>query len=318
MCTAVSYHAGDRYFGRNLDLDVSYGEQIVFTPKGFSFPFRKVETPKTHYRLLGMGIVAEDYPLYYDAMNEKGLGMAGLNFPGNTDYKMEKEGMDNVTPFELIPWILGQCASMSEVRQLLKKLRIIDLAFRADMPLSPLHWFITDGKESLVLEAVRDGPKIYEDPAGVLTNNPSFPYHQEHLKHYLGLSVDTPANSFSEDLDLSASSLGMGSIGLPGDYSSPSRFVRAAFVRAHALPGETNTETVNQFFHILDSVAVPKGCVHTNEGTWEYTVYSACCNLSRGVYYYTTYNNRNIHEVSMHELQQERSEPVVIPLISVK
>lgn len=316
MCTAVAYHAGDCYFGRNLDLDISYGESVVFMPRGFSFPFRKVQCPETCYSLTGMAIVVNDCPLYYDAVNEKGLGMAGLNFPGNADYKPEKEGMDNVTPFELIPWILRQCANMDEVKKLLKNLHIVDISFSKKLPLAPLHWFITDGEESLVLEAVKDGLRIYDDPAGVLTNNPVFPYHMEHLNHYMGLSADTPVNTFSKHLELSASSLGMGSIGLPGDYSSPSRFVRAAFVRDHAVPGISEGDNVNQFFHILDSVAFPRGCVRAGTDKWEYTIYSCCCNLSQGIYYYITYGNRSVNAIYIQNEDPDGDRLITFPLIT--
>ena len=112
MCTAATYKTKCHYFGRNLDYHISYGESVVVTPRNHPFEFRKMGRLDHHYALIGMATLAGDVPLYFDATNEKGLSMAGLNFPKNACYKPEMEGRDNVAPFEFIPWILGQCASV--------------------------------------------------------------------------------------------------------------------------------------------------------------------------------------------------------------
>src|SRR5699024_4662105 len=157
--------------------DVSYGEAVTITPRNFTFSFRRVAAMPTHQALIGMAVVAENQPLYYDATNESGLSMAGLNFPGNAVYFPEKEGCDNVAPFELIPWILGQCSTLNEARTLLQRLNVLDLAFSQSMPLAPLHWIIADRTGALVLESTAQGLQIYDNPTGVLSNNPSFSYH---------------------------------------------------------------------------------------------------------------------------------------------
>ena len=110
MCTAATYKTNDFYFGRTLDYEFSYGDEVVITPRNYEFSFRRAGVMKTHYAMIGMAYVAGDYPLYYDAVNEKGLGIAGLNFVGNAVYNGEVQGADNIAQFELIPWILGQCA----------------------------------------------------------------------------------------------------------------------------------------------------------------------------------------------------------------
>lgn len=140
MCTAATYYSADHYFGRNLDLDYSYNETVTVTPRKYPFSFRKAGAMSEHYAMIGMAFVVGGYPLYYDAVNEKGLGMAGLNFPGNADYKEEKDGCDNITPFEFIPWVLGQCADLEEAKLLLGKINLIDVCFSDELPLSPLHW----------------------------------------------------------------------------------------------------------------------------------------------------------------------------------
>ena len=118
-----------------------------------------------------MAHIANDYPLYYEAVNEQGLGMAGLNFFGNAVYNEEKKDKDNICQFELIPWILGKCASVTEAKILLENINITKETFSSNYPVSPLHWLIADSKECLVIESVKEGLKIYDNPVGVMTNN---------------------------------------------------------------------------------------------------------------------------------------------------
>ena len=300
MCTAATYHTKDHYFGRTLDYEVSYGEEVVVTPRNYLFRFRHMGSLSSHYAIIGMATVAGGCPLYYDAVNEKGLGIAGLNFPGNADYKPLAEGKDNVATFELIPWLLGQCATVGEARGLLERMNLADTPFGPQFPVSPLHWILTDLEGAITVESVREGIRIYDNPVGILTNNPPFDYQMTNLTNYMSLSTEPPENHFSDRLELTPYSRGMGMLGMPGDLSSASRFVRAAFTKLHALSGETESESVSQFFHILGSVEQPRGCVHMGEGKYEITIYTSCCNMERGIYYYTTYENSQITGIDMH------------------
>ncbi len=315
MCTAITYHTKNHYFGRNLDLECTYGETITIMPRRFPFRFRKVNGPKQYYAMIGMAMVADGVPLFYEATNEKGLSMAGLNFPGNADYKREVEGKDNIAPFELIPWILGQCETVADARQLLANINLVEIHFSERLPLSPLHWMIADRAESIVVESMKEGLRVYDNPVGVLTNNPSFDYHLMNLNNYLNLTVETPENRFCDKLDLTAYSRGMGAMGLPGDFSSASRFVKAAFTRLHAISGESESESVSQFFHILSSVAQQRGCVHLGDRQYEITMYSSCCNVDKGIYYYTTYENSQITGVDMYQENLDGTELIEYPLL---
>jgi len=310
MCTAAIYKTNKAYFGRNLDLEYSYVESVVVTPRNYPLSFRLKKSQERHYAIIGMAYVQENYPLYYDAMNEKGIGMAGLAFQGNAVYLKPEEGYDNVAPYELIPWVLSQCATMEEVRELLGRLRVVDLVFSEQLPNSPLHWMVSDGETSIVIEAVKEGVKVYHNPVGVLTNNPPFPYQLLNLSNYMRLTRKRPETTFAEDLDLEVYSRGMGGIGLPGDLSSQSRFVRAAFVRMNSVSGESEQESVNQFFHILTSVEQQRGCVLLEDGRYEYTLYSSCCSLNSGIYYYTTYEDREIRAVDLRKFDLEGRELV--------
>ena len=314
MCTAATYQTKDHYFGRNLDYEFSYSETVTITPRNYPFHFRRMGTMATHYAMIGMAFVQKDYPLYYDATNEKGLSMAGLNFPGNADYKPAAEGKDNVSPFELIPYILGCCATVKEAKEKLSRLNLWREDFSPELPLSPLHWMISDREESIVLESVKEGLRIYDNPVGVMTNNPTFDFHLLNLANYMGLTREEPVSRFSEKLTLKPYSRGMGAMGLPGDLSSASRFVKAAFTRLNSVSGETESESVSQFFHILASVAQQKGCCRVTHG-FEYTIYSSCCNTDKGIYYYTTYENSQITGVDMHRENLDGTSLVNYPLI---
>ena len=317
MCTAVTYKTRDFYFGRNLDLEYSYKETVTITPRNYVFHFRKMGKMESHFAMIGMAYVADGYPLYYDATNEKGLSAAGLNFPENADYKPYCDGKDNVSPFELIPWILSQCATVSEAEKLLARINLLNENFSDELPLSPLHWIFSDKERSITLESVKSGVKIYENPVGVLTNNPTFDYHLFNLNNYMHLSKGDPQNTFageSGDLALKTYSRGMGAMGLPGDASSMSRFVKATFVKMNARSADSEAESVSQFFHILKSVEMQRGCVLLKNGLYEITIYSSCCNTDRGIDYYTTYDNSQIHALDMHRENLLGSELVAYPL----
>ena len=315
MCTAISFTTADHYFGRTLDLSCSYGETVAITPRNYPFVFRRMGTISSHYAIIGMPIVRDGYPLYYDAANEKGLAIAGLNFPGNAVYFPEKDGKDNVSPFELIPWILGQCADLTEARQLLERVCLVDIPFSSTLPLAPLHWMISDKTGALTIEQTADGLKIYDNPAGVLTNNPPFDYQMFNLNNYLNLTAQPPVNRFCSQLPLQPYCLGMGGLGLPGDLSSTSRFVRAAFTRLNSACGCSESESVSQFFHILGSVYQTRGCAQTEDG-YEITVYTSCCNTSKGIYYYTTYENQQITAVRLANENLDGCCVICYPLIT--
>ena len=303
MCTGISFQAKDHYFGRNLDLERSYNERVVITPRNFKLNMRHKDSLNTHYAMIGMATVIDDYPLYYEATNEKGISMAGLNFPQNADYKEYVEGKDNVAPFEFIPWILGRCASIHEVKELLDKINLVNTNFSKELPLSPLHWLISDKETSITVESVKDGLKVYDNPYGVLTNNPTFDYHMMNMNNYMHLHEGPSTNQLSNQYTLDNYSLGLGAFGLPGDFSSVSRFVRATYVKSKSVVKESEKENVNQFFHILRSVAMPLGCVLAKNGDFEYTRYSSCCNTDKQIYYYTTYYNSSITSIHMHDVE---------------
>lgn len=313
MCTAVTYQTADTYFGRTLDLEYSYNETVTITPRRFPLPFRHTATIRSHHAIIGMATVANGYPLYYEAANECGLGMAGLNFPCSAHYFACEHGKENIASFEFIPWILSRCASVAEARTKLPSLCLCSTPFSREFPPSPLHWIIADAREAITVESTADGLHISDNPVGVLTNEPRFEYHMTRLSEHMALSACPPENRFG-DIPLEPYSRGMGALGLPGDLSSASRFTRAAFMKLNAVSDDTEVASVGQFFHILDTVAQPRGCNRLTNGECAITVYTSCINLDRGIYYYTTYDNRTISAVQLQHCELDGDTLTKFPL----
>ena len=291
MCTAITYRNGDFYFGRSLDYEKSYGESIAIMPRRFG------KTSGEHYAMIGTAHIADDYPLYYDAVNEKGLAAAGLRFAGNAFYSEAVKGAENIAQFELIPVILSECATIREAKERICNINITDKAFSEKLPPSPLHWIFADKDGCITVEQTRDGMKVYENPAGVLTNNPPFPMQLDNLSDYMNISAKPPQNRFSDN------------------WSSKSRFVRAAFAKLNAVSGKEETENVSTFFHILSTVEQLRGCCELENGEHELTVYSACFNADKGIYYYKTYSAMGITAVNMNSENLDAEHLISYPMI---
>lgn len=317
MCTAITYKTKNHYFGRTLDYEFSYHESVTITTRNFPLKFNCGKNFDNHFAFIGTATVTDGYPLYYDATNEKGLSIAALNFPGNAVYQPKNTSFENIAPFELIPWILSQCSTLQTAIQLLENMNLADIPFSELYPLTPLHWIIADKQSAITVEPTADGLKIYDNPIGVLTNSPSFDYHMHNLKNYLNLTSLEPENRFAPNIDLAPYSRGMGAIGLPGDLSSASRFVRAAFTKCNSYADDSELESVSQFFHILGSVEQQKGCVRVGD-SYVKTIYSSCCNTTQGIYYYKTYENSQISAVKLHSESLDGDNLVSYPLVKTQ
>ncbi len=308
MCTAVNFVNGDNYFGRNLDLDISYGQRVAVTPRDYTIKFTNGDEATRHYAVIGMANTVNGYPLYFDGTNEKGLSCAALRF---TDAEYAKgKGEGYIASFEFILWVLALNDSVRAAKEKLKKIKICDTAFSDELKPTGLHFMVSDKYESITVEQTGNRLKIYENDVGVLTNNPEFPMHRMYLNNFSFLSSNVPYNRFSSALEFKNYSNGLGAFSLPGDFSSMSRFIRAAFVKFNSVCSETEEENVSQFFHILDSVAVPSGCVILPDGNIHKTVYSSCCNASKGVYYYKTYNSCALNITDMNSFNLDTKQVI--------
>lgn len=290
MCTAFTLQADRFYFGRNMDMEGSFGERVVVVPRHYPFTLRQAPAMNAHYAMIGMATVVDGYPLFADAMNEKGLCVAALNFPQYAHYFSEPSSeKSSLAPFEWIPWLLGRCANAEEAKVLASSAQLVQIPFRDDVSLTPLHWLVAASDGIFAVESTREGLQILENPVGVLTNSPPLPFHLWHLHSYENLFPKNPTGS-------ALYSLGMGAVGLPGDYSSPSRFVKTAYLKRCV-----GTEgSMADVFRILGAVAPVRGSVLTSEGASHYTTYSCCMDPSDGTYYYTTYQNPTVTAVNLH------------------
>ena len=297
MCTAIST---DGLFGRTLDVERSYGEEVVITPRDYRIDLVREPAIKFHQSMIGMATVREGRPLYFDAMNESGLCIAALNFPKNAVYNPPRENMNNVASFEFIPWVLCNSSSVAQAVELLKRTNITNDNFSAELSSTPLHWLVSDKVRSITVESVESGLRIYENSFGVLTNNPPFSYHIEHISNFVHLNPNVPKNTLCPRVEVELYSRGMGAMGLPGDFSSTSRFVRAVYAKTHteSLKNSKN-DRIYRFFHIMDTVNVPFGCVKTETGENSYTLYTSCMDMETKTYYFTTYMCRKIQSISL-------------------
>ena len=275
MCTAMTYRTRDFYFGRTLDYECGFVEEVTVTPRGYL---------GNRLAMIGMAYVVDGYPLYYDAVNEAGLCIAGLNFVENARYPAAQ----GLAPYQLIPDLLGQCESLAQARERLEEMRLCERGY-GELPAARLHWLVADRTGCLAVEPLGEGLAVYDNPVGVLTNDPPFPLQCQALRRFRHLSAQTPPNTFG--LPLREAGRGTGSIGLPGDFTSHGRFVRAAFVRANAVSLRGEEESVNQLFHLLSAVSIPRGVCRMGDGHYHHTLYTCCINADRGRYYVCHYDD---------------------------
>lgn len=292
MCTAVFFNHNGAFFGRNLDLEYGGKESVVIVPGNYNVRFRNFPETESGFSVIGTAIIEDGFPLFYDGINEHGLCGACLNFPGEAKYFPEKAGAKNIAPFEVLPLVLRTCSSLAEAKTLLEHANILSTDFSKSFPSTPLHWIFADKSGAFVAEPLECGLKITDDPAGVLANSPAFDFHMKNLENHLNLTPFEPENRFSKKLSLVPFSRGTGAMGLPGDFSSASRFIKAAFMNLNSLPGET--DGITQLFHILGSVEQIRGSVRLSGGELEKTVYTACMDIEKKIYYYRTYENNRI------------------------
>ena len=277
MCTAISKSG---LFGRTLDLEGSRGEEAVIMPRRSPIRFLRESDMAQHPAIIGCALVNEGVPLWFDAVNEYGLAAAGLNFPEYATYLEPKADKINLASFELIPFVLSKCRNLREAEELLKHCNITADSVSPAFPATPLHWMIADREGCIAVEPTAGGLIVYNNPFGVLTNSPPFPVHRDNAMLHPKM---TPSSAS----------------GLPGDWSSESRFLRALFAKKYTAGGG-----VNDYFHIMDTVAVPNGC---SKKDW-HTVYTSSADLERGDYYFMTYEDRRIRKVSLADAELDSDE----------
>ncbi len=295
MCTAIKK---DYLFGRNLDLDYDIPFNVIYVPRNHPFSFLHLPSSNHHYAMMGMGMLVNNYPLYFDAFNEVGLAAAGLNFPNNAVFNAFQNHKNNLSPYELIPYVLSHFKNIQEVKEFLLSANLINVPFAKEIPLAPLHYLFADQSGSLVLEQDDSGLHVYDNPYNVLTNNPQFPQHLENAKRYLDLS-NAFINKRLIDLKITPDSVGYGSLGLPGDYTSTSRFIKALYLNKYVILPSKVDAAINIFINMLTSLSFLPGVALSRNHLNERTIYSGAMDLKHLSYYYRDEHNSELIKIDM-------------------
>ena len=310
MCTALSVKSdeGKYFFGRNMDLAYTFNQSVIIIPKNYQYQDKVTGSKVTNKRvIIGMGTVINDHPTMADAMNEKGLACAGLNFARYAYFeKKPVEGKINIAPYDFIQWVLSNHETVEEVKKSIKDIELVDIPLDDKIPVPTLHWMITDKTgASIVVEKTKEKFTVYENPVGVMTNDPTFDWHLTNLNEYMYLTPNQPKPIKWSNQELRDLGIGAGTLGMPGDFASVSRFIRIAYIRAHKTAMENDRHAITQFFHMLDYVKMVKGGVITAEGFEDLTLYASCMDQEKGIYYYKTYGNNRINAIDMNKEQLE-------------
>lgn len=298
-------------FGRNMDIEFTLETAVVITPRRHPLHFASCGERTEHLAFIGAASVSDGTPLYCDGMNERGLCAAALSFPECVYLRGSEGGKHAIAPFELIPWVLSQCSDVPQAVALLSETVLTDMSFSETVPNTPLHWHFSDGNSALVLECTAEGMRLHHDPIGVLTNSPPFSFHLSNIRQYGQLTARYPeTSSWAEGMP--PFGRGFGAIGLPGDLSPASRYVRAAFLKLNSPEIGQEGQRISQLFHILANVAMPRGSVYTQDGREEITAYSCCMSGTR--YCFTTYSDSRIRAVDMAREELSGSNLVCYPM----
>lgn len=316
MCTGVRFidNNGGMYFGRNLDWSVPYGQKVVITPRGYKYNSAFLgEMNMKGGAIIGMAIVAENTPLYFDCANESGLAIAGLNFPGYAQYaETAVDGKTNVAAYEFPLWAVANFTTVAEVEKALKEVAIVAKPINERYPVSELHWIIGDKERSIVVEYTVNGMEIFHNDVDILTNQPGYGWHKENLRNYMNLFAQMPKEVKWGKAKMMA--FGSGSLmrGLPGDYYSPSRFVRVAYLNTHYPVKSTEEENVSRLFHTLTGVAMIDGAAQMADGACEKTIYTGGYSTASKTYYYSTYEDPAIQKVAMGDYNLDSADLVQV------
>lgn len=316
MCTAMTMQTteGEAFFGRTMDFSFPLDPELYIVPRHHVWRNnRKSAKIFNQYSFIGIGQDISDL-IFVDGVNEMGFAAAALYFPGYAHYE-EIDYPDtnkiSIAAIELVNFLLGMCASVSQAEAIMQKITIIGVEDSLTNSVAPLHWMVTDKSgRSMVIENTESGLHLYDNPIGVLSNSPDFHWHLTNLRNFLNLSPNQSEKEQWGEVELTPFGQGCGTIGLPGDYSPPSRFVRTSFQKSHTPTPSSGREAVITAFHIMEGVSIPKGIVTTQRGTDDFTQYTAFMNINTGEYFYKTYYNCQIMKAELHSDEIIGKEPV--------
>lgn len=303
MCTAMmtKSQAGTVFFGRTMDFSHPLDPEFYLIPKNYSWSnISGTHKIKNRFRVLGIGQDITSVILT-DGVNEQGFAAAALYFPGFSHYESQPSKTSSgpvITSVEFVKFLLGLCSDTKEAVSLLKEIQIVGFKDPITNSVAPLHWIIADSRGNcLTIENMEDGLHIMQNPIGVLSNSPNFSWHMTNLRNYMNLSPVQKEENLWNSMALTPFGQGAGAIGLPGDFTPPSRFIRCAYLKSHTLFPKQQSKALSACFHVMENLSIPKGVVMTAQASADYTQYTAFIDLNHCCYFYKTYDNSEIRSV---------------------
>lgn len=320
-CTdfAIASKDGGIVVGRSMEWGDDLGSRINYYPAGqkraSTAPQDKTGKQWTSkYAYFGIDAYKQD--LVIDGLNDQGLSMGMLWYPPAVYQTIsEKDGANAVSIFDLGFYILGNFKTVAEVEHDLQSTKVWGAA-NPKWPLNPsVHLALHDATgKNLVVEFL-DGQIIcHDNPNSVLTNTPDFPWHITNLSNYISLTPDTPTPLHVKGAIISPNGQGGGFVGIPGDWTPPSRFVRTSCMLAYADPAKTTNDGLIQAQHMLNAVDIPKGDVRDKStGYSDYTQWALVKDLKNKKLYYRSYENLSLRSLDLKECASaQKMEPVSI------
>lgn len=304
MCTAINFlnQQHENVFGRTMDFHYILDPRLAVFPAGSTWENTLGRQLTDRYAVAGISRHFKNLYVLFDGVNEKGLAGGALYFKGYADFPpfSQQSGKAQVPALDFLHYVLGLCASLDDLRELLADITLVGLQDKLTGTVAPLHWIFTDlSGKSLVVEQIKQGVNAYENPVGVLTNSPDFPWQMTNLRSYIGAAPEQTEQADWGGFRMEPFGQAAGTSVLPGGYTPPARFVRTAFQKLHMVQPETMQEAVIAGFHILEGVTLPNGVVKTANGTFDYTQYTSMIDLPNKVYYFKTYENPQIIRVDL-------------------
>lgn len=307
MCTAITLVSQQKetFLGRNMDFSYEIEPHLYIVPRHYPWNSALCERKiRSSYRFIGIGQQLDGLLAFFDGVNEMGFAAAALYFPGYAEYDTQAEvrSADQVGSFDFLQYILGNCASVKDLTAILENLSVIGLEDPVTGTVAPLHWIAADRSgDCAVIEMTEKGKEVLSNPIGVMSNSPDFRWHMTNLRNYMEAGPRQMDEAYWGNVRLTPFGQAGGTRLLPGGFTSPERFVRAAYLKSHIPEPRNRREAIVSCFHIMESVTVPKGAVITSRNTYDYTKYTAFINTNTCEYFFRTYDNMQIGTVSLLE-----------------
>lgn len=296
MCTSLTYtnSHGGHFLARTMDFNVDFETRIMFMPRHYRVTGDLGDFTTT-YGFIGAGRQL-NHEIFTDGVNECGVSIAALYFPNHAIYQPHSnQDKIDLAPHDFVAWVLGKITSVADLRERVKDVQLISSTAELINEIPPLHFIISDQTgETAVLEPTSGELRLLNNPVGVLTNSPNLKWQLQNLSKYGTLTnTERPLNKFI-NYQPGSQGPGTGALGLPGDYTSMSRFARTVFLKHYAQVPATTTDTVNLLQHILNAVTIPKGAKVAANGQATYTEYRSYMDLNHQTYALELYENPGV------------------------